>query len=911
MEPMTDGELLGAFAAGDQKAFAELVRRHADWVWGCALRQAADGAAAEDMAQGAFLLLAQKAPSLKDRSSVQGWLFRVVSFLARDARKLANRRKYHETRVAAMNREQTPQGRAWDAIQGVLDEAVANLREQDRQTILLRFYRGMSVVEVAGALRVSEDAAGKRVSRAVDRLREILGRQGLNTGAQVQELLTSGLACAAPAALVTQLSAGGGTATAAAMAAKGSKLLLIAKAKLVATLAGATVLTVATVGGLVVLSQSARPAPSRLATPASAPATALVHSPESIVQAPPVRPGKSTVAVCAATLVLPQSAVDELVAATKVVAADPGIQTRIGDAMAVRPILRDLIPLHTGGSTLLRWDRQSTMGGIGGSSGQLRFGTPIEELASLTFNVSVRAGAVTQLTGNYRLKGSSTAVAPLNFAFSPATLLPGQVLIHVIPVNPTPRLRRNVVLVYEAVQVDLADLYVLRNFPRITDWYARPVAEQLRLARAGSTWLHQVPPQDWPSFARTQWGKKLPGGAELWLNDIYDPAVHPRLAWAADGTPATLAPGTPSQRDDEATPVANVRIVDPNVPSAFTPPGPDVQFAPVALMRQGNGYACRIGYGDGPYKTVARMPMRDGATAKVGDCTIRVENVNGLGGGDFVTTGELPADTDVDVCVLLRDGSRALDQVRHDRSVREGVRVRLGARFYYRAPADQIETMEVRTRPIVWVSFDGLAMRPSVPLPTGMEDAVDREEGRETVMVNAAPPDRKAFLDKVQCLHMRNESTASGVTGKTDTWIWRDGRYRSEGGSGSNHWLKRGDRTIDWQYDFTAEKWTASKDGRPSNCDFVLMSKQIGGLEAMVAMGDTVGKEEVNGVPCTVRSARVESGDAKVWLDSLGLIHRLDYAFKTSSETVVIDYDPAGAERAWELPAGAQRPGGK
>ncbi len=910
MKLMTDAELLGAFADGNQKAFAELVRRHADWVWGCALRQVGDGATAEDIAQGAFLLLAKKAASLRDRASLQSWLFRVVLFLARDARKLANRRRYHETRVAAMNREQGPETPAWDAIQGVLDEAVAKLREPDRQTILLRFYRGMSVAEVAGALRVSEEAAGKRALRAVDRLREILGRQGLDTGAQMQQLLASGMVCAAPASLVAQLSAGTGSAAGTVMAVKGGKLLLAAKAKLVAALASAAVLTAATASELVVLSQPAQPAPSRLAMPASAPATGPAHLPESGVQAPLVRPGKSTVAVCATTLVLPQSAVDELVGATKVVAADPGIQTRIGHAMIVRPILRDLIPLDTEGSTLLRWNRQSAMEGFSPSD-QLRFGTPIEDLASLTFNVSVTPEAVTQLTGSYRLEHSDAARAPLNFAFAPATLLPGQVLIQVIPVNPTPRLRRNVVLVYEAVAVDTADVYALKYFPRVADWYARSTAEQLRLARAGSTWLHQVLPQDWPSFARLKWGKKLPGGAELWLNDICDTDVHPRLAWAADGTPATLAPSTPSHRDDEATPVAYVGIIDPNVPATFTPSEPEMKLAPVALTRRDNGYACRIGYGDGPYKTVARMPMRNGATAKVGDYTIRVENVNDLGGGEFRTTGEPPADTDVDVCVLLKDGSRKLDQGRYDRSIRDGVKVRLAERFFFKAHADQIEAMEVRTRPITWVNFDGLAMRPSVPLPTGMEAAVDADEGRKTAMANATPADRKAFLEKVQCLHMQNESTANGVTEKTDTWIWRDGHYRIELGSGSNRWLKRGDATAAWQYDFTAGKWTPSKEGRPTRADFTMMSQQIGGLETMIALGDTLGREGVHGVSCTVRSARMESTDAKVWLDNLGLIHRLNYAFKTDPETVVIDYDPPDADRAWELPGAPQPPGAK
>src|SRR5512133_1496069 len=110
---MTDRKLLANYLGGDSAAFAELVRRHGDWVWGCALRQAPDSATAEDITQAAFLLLSRKAAALQRHESLHGWLFRVVQLLAKDARKLAARRQYHEMKVAAMKQEQTQGNADW------------------------------------------------------------------------------------------------------------------------------------------------------------------------------------------------------------------------------------------------------------------------------------------------------------------------------------------------------------------------------------------------------------------------------------------------------------------------------------------------------------------------------------------------------------------------------------------------------------------------------------------------------------------------------------------------------------------------------------------------------------------------------------------------------------------------------
>src|SRR5438067_766502 len=91
LDPLTDQELLSRYAAGDEAAFAALVRRHGPMVWHVcrrALRQAQD---AEDVFQATFLVLARKAGTVRWRPSVAPWLYAVAQRLVNKARSLAGR----------------------------------------------------------------------------------------------------------------------------------------------------------------------------------------------------------------------------------------------------------------------------------------------------------------------------------------------------------------------------------------------------------------------------------------------------------------------------------------------------------------------------------------------------------------------------------------------------------------------------------------------------------------------------------------------------------------------------------------------------------------------------------------------------------------------------------------------------
>jgi RNA polymerase sigma factor (sigma-70 family) len=181
---MDDDQLLRSYAAHrSEEAFHELVRRHVALVHGVARRQAGiDAHLAEDVTQRVFIALARKAASLHDQPTIVGWLYTAARLEAARAVRSEARRRNWEEKAADMNSSpshESPAEVSWDQFRPVLDEAMAKLEEADRNAVLLRFFSGRSYADVARVFQIKEDAARKRVDRAVEKLRQILNQRGI------------------------------------------------------------------------------------------------------------------------------------------------------------------------------------------------------------------------------------------------------------------------------------------------------------------------------------------------------------------------------------------------------------------------------------------------------------------------------------------------------------------------------------------------------------------------------------------------------------------------------------------------------------------------------------------------------------------------------------------------------------
>jgi RNA polymerase sigma factor (sigma-70 family) len=165
-----------------EEAFAELVNRHLNLVYSAALRQVRSRELAEEVAQSAFTDLARNAHRLAPDTILTAWLYQVTRRTAIDVVRREARRQLREqiaTEMNAMNATTAD----WTHIEPLLDDAMDALDDTDRAAVLLRFFENKSLREVGAMLGTSDDAAQKRVSRALERLREFLAKRGVTVGA--------------------------------------------------------------------------------------------------------------------------------------------------------------------------------------------------------------------------------------------------------------------------------------------------------------------------------------------------------------------------------------------------------------------------------------------------------------------------------------------------------------------------------------------------------------------------------------------------------------------------------------------------------------------------------------------------------------------------------------------------------
>lgn len=188
-----DAVLLRAYAEHrDLRAFEQLVGRHAAMVRAVAGRLAGQGA--EDVAQIVFAELARRAAALTSVTSLGAWLHRVAATQARRfVRQQWRSDSKHQAYAAEMTTTSFTSSSAEDPLREalpVLDAALNDLTETDRELIFLRFYEGASFKHLAERLGRSDAALRQQAGRAIDRLSAALRRRGVIVPATA---LTAGL----------------------------------------------------------------------------------------------------------------------------------------------------------------------------------------------------------------------------------------------------------------------------------------------------------------------------------------------------------------------------------------------------------------------------------------------------------------------------------------------------------------------------------------------------------------------------------------------------------------------------------------------------------------------------------------------------------------------------------------------
>jgi len=159
--PLDEGTLVALAKRGDAAAYEELVRMHQGIAFRVAYVAAGERGDAEEAVQDGFVKAYRALGRFRDGAPFRPWLLRIVANEARNRRRSAGRRTGLALRAAERRDE--------------LLEALGRLDERDREVLVHRFLLELGEEETATALGIRRGTVKSRTSRALERLRAMVG----------------------------------------------------------------------------------------------------------------------------------------------------------------------------------------------------------------------------------------------------------------------------------------------------------------------------------------------------------------------------------------------------------------------------------------------------------------------------------------------------------------------------------------------------------------------------------------------------------------------------------------------------------------------------------------------------------------------------------------------------------------
>ena len=170
----SDGALVHAAQRGSERAVEELFARHWPDAYRTALLIAHDRAAAEDIAQEAFLSALRALPRFDRRRPLRPWLHRIVVNRAIDWARA--RRLRQEVAVDAL--PEVAAARAPDDLGlGPLGAALGRLSPEHRAVVVMRYLLDLTPGEIAATLELPRGTVNSRLRRGLDALGGVLGEE--------------------------------------------------------------------------------------------------------------------------------------------------------------------------------------------------------------------------------------------------------------------------------------------------------------------------------------------------------------------------------------------------------------------------------------------------------------------------------------------------------------------------------------------------------------------------------------------------------------------------------------------------------------------------------------------------------------------------------------------------------------
>ena len=162
-------DVIEACQRGDEEAFRVLFETHKDRVYSIALRYAGDSASAMDIAQDTFLKLLSTIQQFRGESSFESWLYRMVVNSCLDYHR--KRRRFLPLLDEALDvfrspRESTLHDLLREEQEERVQQIVAQLPEEQRIVVVLRYTDGLSYEEIADLLGCRRGTVASRLNRA-------------------------------------------------------------------------------------------------------------------------------------------------------------------------------------------------------------------------------------------------------------------------------------------------------------------------------------------------------------------------------------------------------------------------------------------------------------------------------------------------------------------------------------------------------------------------------------------------------------------------------------------------------------------------------------------------------------------------------------------------------------------------
>jgi RNA polymerase sigma-70 factor (ECF subfamily) len=171
----SDADLLAAHNSGDPRAFTELFLRHRDRLWAVAYRTLHDREEAADAVQDAMISAFRNAASFRAESQVSTWLHRIVVNACLDRIRRRQARPTVSLPDTGPAEPATPRNEIEDHdVRLAVQDALAELPEEQRLAIVLVDVEGYPVSEAATMLGVAEGTVKSRCARGRTRLAKLL-----------------------------------------------------------------------------------------------------------------------------------------------------------------------------------------------------------------------------------------------------------------------------------------------------------------------------------------------------------------------------------------------------------------------------------------------------------------------------------------------------------------------------------------------------------------------------------------------------------------------------------------------------------------------------------------------------------------------------------------------------------------